>query len=235
MSNGKAVHPSNQTIARPRKNRATRPVSKAQVLQMLKGFIETKYGLFTTGVVNVATTGTLTKLTVIAQAVGQSARIGDQVRLKSMQVRYSITVGAPGLLAAADQFNTVRLIVFKWKIDDSVTVPTASDILNTTTTTNLAIAPHSWDTKEKYDILYDSAHVVFNSPIWNGAAVTWQHGVGGTYATPREIQLRNLGLIDFTAATTSGVGQIYSLLLSDSAFAPNPTCELAGIFEFYDA
>jgi len=201
---------------------------------MLNSKLELKYAYATTSSSTVSTAGQLTRLTSIAQGIGQSARAGDEVSLKTITWRWTATVGAAGLIAAADQFNVIRAIVFRYHLDDAIAAPTVAQILNTSTSTNLTIAPLNFDNVEEYTILKDENIVLYNTPIWNGSAVTWQHGVGGTLSgSQAPISLK--GKIAFSNAGVNGANHVYVLFVSDSAFAPNPLIELVSTVTYTDA
>jgi len=176
----------------------------------------------------------VTKLTTVVQGIQDQQRIGDMLMRKQLNMSYTITVGATGLIAAADQFNTVRVIVFEWKEDDGLTTPVVANIIDTSVSTAKTLSPINYDVKHDFKVLYDKSHVVFNTPVWNGAAVTWSHGVGGTFATQSPIVMQLKGKIEFDANSANGVGHLFVLTISDSAFTPNPTCEFVSQLRYTD-
>lgn len=210
-------------------------LQKRQVRQMLRAVQEIKVLDVNTGSTSVTTAGVTAKLSSVAQGASQNQRVGDQLLAKQLQFMYTITVGATGLIAAADQYNTVRVIIFEWHQDDGLAAPTVANILDTGLSVTKTISAYNWDTNHDYRILYDQSHVVFNTPIWNGAAVTWSHGVGGTFATSKPVTIPLSHKLDYDASTTFGTRMIYALFISDSAFTPNPTIEMTSRFLFEDS
>jgi len=208
-------------------------LQKNQVRAMLSNVPEVKAYLYDT-TQNVATGGTNTRISGMAQGLTTTNRIGDCIRRREIGFMYTITVGAAGVLAAADIYNTVRVVIFSWLVDDTV-APTVDQILDTSLATANTISLPNNDTAHLYKIHYDMSHVVFNTPIWNGAAVTWQHGVGGTYQTPKPVRIPLKGIIDYNNTAVSGKNNLYVLLISDSAFAPNPTIEFSSRLLFQDS
>lgn len=208
-------------------------MQKRQVRDMMRGRAEVK-ALDVDYAAQVTTAGTVVKLTSVAQGVSHVQRVGDALFRKDMDILYSITVGATGLIAAADQYNTVRVLIFEWLEDDGLVAPTVANVLDTGLVTIKTLAQYNWDTKHLYRILYDRQHVVFNQPVWNGAAIQWAHGEDGTFATPSPITIGLNGRIDFDADATVGKGHVYALLISDSAFTPNPAIEFVSRFRFTD-
>jgi hypothetical protein len=215
---------------------ALTPTQKQQVRQLIQAEIESKSFYFTTTPVAVTTGGTVYRCTTIPQGVTNVTRVGDKLHLKRLSLRYNIQVGATGLIAAADEFNTVRVIIFKWREDDGIFAPAINNILQGSSSAVSTNQHYNYDDKHLYKILYDKSHVVFNTPIWNGAAVAWYHGTEANYATPvaQVIKGGQLGRIEFDVNTSVGTGHLYILLCSDSAFAPNPTAEVTVAVEYDD-
>jgi len=210
-------------------------LQKKQIKDMMLAQTEVKAFAYTTGTVNPGGTGNVYALTRVVQGVTDNNRIGDNLVKKELMVMYTITVGATGLVAAADQYNTVRVILFTWHEDDGGFNPTQALILDDVGVTPTTVAHYLYDTAFTYKILYDKSHVVFNTPVWNGSALTWTHGVGGTYQTPEPIRVPLKGKIDFASNTNFGRGHVYALILSDSAFSPNPSVVLTSRLLFTDA
>jgi len=209
-------------------------LQKRQVRDMMRAEIEVKAFDTTTNSFTVSTAGSVAKLTTVTQGVTRQTRVGDRLKKKQLAFKYSVQVGATGLIAAADQYNTVRVIIFMWTQDDGLAAPVVANIL-TTTPTNKSLAMYNYDTDHDYKILYDRSHVVYNTPLWNGAAVQWNHGDGGTFCNDRVMTIDLKGDIEFDADSSFGTGHIYALFISDSAFAPNPTCEFVSRLLFEDS
>lgn len=208
---------------------------KQQVRQLLQGAIETKCFIANSGTTSVTTAGVIGNMTTgIVQGVGRTQRVGDRLAVTKLNFRYSIEVGATGLLAAADSYNSVRVIVFKWREDNGSYPPTTGNILQAI---GVGIDQvYNFDDKRFYKILYDQTHVVFNTPLYNGAAVTWQNGPDAHYATPQTIVVKPpLGAVDFNIDGVSASGHLYYLFISDSAHTPDPTIDFTWSVEYNDA
>jgi len=201
---------------------------------MLDSQLETHFFQANQVPTQVTTAGQFFKLTSIPSGSAEKQRTGDNIIRKFLEFKYTITVGATGLIAAADQYNTVRVIVFSWKADDGVYNPTAISLLDSAATPQ-TIASLFYDDKRNFTVHYDKSHVVFNTPYWNGAAVTWSHGVGGTFETPEPIRIPLKGKIEFNSDFTYGTNHLYAMFVSDSAFSPNPTCAFSSTFAYTDA
>lgn len=193
---------------------------------MLSATLEQKAFFQSTGVVSATTAGAVYSLSNVAQGVTHIDRVGDQLSKKNLQLMYSITAGATGLIAAADEFNTVRVIIFTWREDDGLTAPTPGLVLQLGVATANTNALHNYDTRHDYSVVYDHQHIVYNSPLYNGSAVAWHHGVGSNFALVRPVTFKLSGKINFDADTTFGTDKLYALVISDSAFTPDPTIEI---------
>jgi len=201
---------------------------------MLDSSTEKKAFFYSTGNVAVTTAGVAYKLSTVTEGAGRSQRVGDELNVRSLSIRYSIQVGATGLLAAADQFNSVRLIVLRWAQDDGAYVPSTANILQSGSATAVLNEHYNFDGRNLYKVIYDKTHVVFNSPVWNGSTTTWQHGYGANFASDTlEIPLNSK--ISFDIDGTSAIGHYYLLAVSDSAFSPNPSLEFTTRLDFLDS
>jgi hypothetical protein len=200
---------------------------------------ETKY--FNTKIAaatTVSTAGTMYPLSKVPQGVGRSERVGDRAKAVSLTFKYTITVGAPGLVAGADQYNTVRVVVFKWLLDDAVAAPVTGNILDVISSDTVTNQLYNFDARADFRILYDKTHIVFSTPVYTGAATRWDHGVDGTFTCEKPIVLgQGMGGpdLDWEGNGLTGQGMYYVLLVSDSAFTPNPTCEAGFQLHYKDA
>lgn len=197
----------------------------------------TSEGLSTT----ISNAGTLTSYTTFAQGLQAYARVGDQIRVKKIQFKYKIIAPTGGLLTAADAYDTVRVILFRWWGDDSADVPTVAQILGVSLNaahTDITVYNYNKDLAEKYHIFYDKTHVVFNAPVWNGSAVAVEPGPGHVYASDvLEFGPGAFGKpeINYDSGVNTGMGNIYSLIVSDSSFVPHPAFVGSVMTSFVDS
>jgi len=184
----------------------------------------------------VTTGGVVVPLTAMSQGVTVTTRVGDRVRVKKMQIKYTIVVGATGVIAGADAYNVLRVIVFKWKVSNAITAPTTGNILDAASSATVTNQAYNHDGRGDYHICYDKSHRVFNTPVYNGAAISWQHGDNSAVNTD-VITLGSLGKreIAYESNTTTGDGLYFALVVSDSAFLPDPTIEFCSILSFSDS
>jgi hypothetical protein len=219
---------------------ALTPQQKRQVKQIVEGHIEVKNaseGLSTT----ISNAGTITSYTTFAQGRQAYARVGDRIEIQELQFKYKITAPVGGLLTAADAYDTVRVIVFRWWADDSADVPTVAQILGVSLNaahTDITTYNYNRDLAEKYKILYDKTHVVYNAPIWDGTAVRTEPGPGHVFASDTiRFPKGRLGnpQINYDSGVNTGWGNVYTLVVSDSVFTPHPAFVCSMLTEFHDA
>lgn len=117
----------------------------------LKASPERKY-LDTTAQYNVSTTGQVLLLTDIGVGTSDNSRIGDSVKLTSMNLKIDINLTGTPITSVSQ----IRFILFRLKdnLDNYSVNPQILDILSAQT----MISPHKPETSSPYGILYDRVH-----------------------------------------------------------------------------
>lgn len=146
----------------------------------------------------------------VAPGTGQSQRIGDRINLKSIDLRMSIYHNTN---SGTDPQNSYRIIIFKWKLNTSVSIPSLGGILEYQpglTTLNYGCdSPYMWVNKmnDDFAILYDKKFSLSpSSPTRN-----------------HHIRLNKyLGAVNYTAGGTTASGHIYILVCNDDGFGVTP-------------
>jgi len=218
--------------------RLTKAQKKA-IHNMIAAELEVKYytfGLSTT----VSNTGSCTSFTTLAAGLQGYARVGDRIEVKKIEFNYRVAAPVGGLLTAADSYDTVRVILFRWKPDDSVDVPVIANLLSPpigAAHSESALYNYNRDKADKYRILYDRVHTVFNSPVWDGSAVRTAAGFGHSLTESVTFTGKKCGgkFIDYMAGTNTGLGNVYVAIVSDSAFSPHPAFVCSVQIDFTDA
>lgn len=214
-------------------------VQKKEVKSIIARRIEHKAFFAKQDALAVTTTGVVFSISDVPQGQSQGTRVGDQLDVQNILINYDVEVGATGLIAGADQYNSVRIIVFKWKVDDGAQVPSMSNILQSTSSGVAVNRLYNWDDRELYSIVYDKTHTVFNTPIWNGSAVTWQSGYNAHYNNSKPKLFYGTRIagkkIYYDLNGVVGEGKYYVLAVSDSAFTPNPTMSFSARLTYTDA
>jgi len=152
---------------------------------------------------NVTSTATQTvtfnKVSTVGPGTGNAQRIGNKIHAKHISLR--------GTIILADTSNVVRVILFKWLMNDGSDAPGAAEILTETTDpqSNLVpLKPSRFKVLKDQVFHLDTAHIV-RTFIW-------------------KIKLEYD--LTFDPSTNTGIGQLYYLILSDSGAVPNPAYDI---------
>lgn len=151
-----------------------------------------------------------------------NTRIGDVCHLHTARLRFQAVGG--------DIYNTMRVIVFRWK-SNGATAPTTADLFDVSATgAEYVMCPTpSCDRQQKVDILYDKVVTLTQS---NASASSGSTG-SGILNTSSSVKTwsktlfgKKLGpkLVRFQSGTaTIPNGGLWLAYISDSAITPNPT------------
>lgn len=149
-------------------------------------------------------TALLNDVTEVTQGVGTTQRVGDELKVVALDLRYAAAVTTGGATVPA----LARIIVFQWLQDTAATAPTlATVLLNTGTASDYPLSPYNADTVRSgyLGVLYDRTF-----------------GVSNLLPVAEHVRISVNKHIRFNAAATTGTGKIYIMYLSDQA-ASNAT------------
>jgi hypothetical protein len=213
---------------------------KKAIRSMIESEIETKYtteGLSTT----ISNAGTFWQVTTLGQGLQGYARVGDRIDVHRIELNYKITAPVGGLITAADVNDTVRVILFRWKMDDAADPPAVTKILSAPLNaahSDITQYNYNRDMQEKWSIIYDRTHVVYNQPVYDGTNVVYKPGDDHVYCSGT-LEFKGKQChgksINFNAGTNTGEGMIYMLFVSDSSFVPHPSVVASLQVDFTDA
>lgn len=198
-------------VAKKSGPKTTVPQVKAIVRKAMHAEEEEKYAIINQSY-GVSTTVGLYVLTNTSQGSSGGTHIGDECRLKSLWLRYNVTV--------ADASNQVRLILFIWKPNLAYAAPAALNILKTVTVPNQMTSCYNEDGEDMYHILYDKVHFVSAvGPVQAGALIK------------RKLNLK----MDFATGSSNASNNVYLLLVSDSGAVSDPTVNFTSRIAFTDS
>jgi len=152
-----------------------------------------------------STSPIMTQISSISVGTSISTRIGDQVRINHLNIRYLITL--------ADTTNVVRLIFFQWKIDNT-TAPTDSDIYAVTGSQETTSQYNHYAEETNMKVLWDSGALLLS---------TNRPQISGVLNFTNTL----LSLLTYNAGSSStGLNQIYYCFTTDSVAAPSPNLQM---------
>jgi hypothetical protein len=148
---------------------------------------------------NLTTASTFAVWTNLSPGTGNLQRIGNKIHILGLSIRGSFVLG--------DTTNVIRMLFFKWNMNNNSDTPSASEVLSETTDPMSNIVPLK---PSRFKILHDSFYQLDTSHVVR----TFHEEVKLDYD------------ITYDPTTNNGIGQVYSLLISDSAAVPHPTYDL---------
>lgn len=209
------------------------PEQMREVKAVLGKAIEMKY--FDFGFANTAFTSTPSfyLMTSIPQGPSDKQRVGDRIDIRSLECFFQATGG--------DIYNTIRVVIFKWKQDSAGVTPTAADLYDATASgAEYVMCPvPALEQDKKFTICYD--HTISLSQTYTftstGATTTviptadsvktWKVKLFGKRLGPKNI--------NFNPGLSTGWGHYYLAVATDSAITPNPGVYFNCRVKYHDA
>lgn len=146
------------------------------------------------------TNGTIYSLSTIVQGTNFNERIGNSIKLQSIDVRYRI------FMNTTSGNTVVRVIIFR-DLDGYGTAPTVTDVLaQGVGSTTAPLAMHDFLNRKRFSYLYDYVDTL--SPQGERGFATEVH-------IPHEGHILYLG--STAAAASNGKGSLYMLVISDES------------------
>lgn len=192
--------------------------------------IETKYYNYGWAPLAVTSTPGYYNMSLIPQGVADEQRVGDSIKLKKLTVRFQAVGG--------DIYNTLRVVVFRFKQDTSVGTPGPSDVYNTQATgSEYVMCPvPGLEHADKVHVIYDKVVTLPQTNYYTSSTQitqtansikTWKLTLFGKRLGAKTIR--------FNPGATSGYGHIWMAICSDSSVLPNPTLYVNSQIEYNDA
>lgn len=180
-------------------------VQKKQVKAIISRQLETKFVDQSSGYVQLDRGGLIACLTQIGQGDGASQRSGDQVT--GVRIRFSPTVYYNSSAVTTNVQHTYRMVMLRWNQDDGA-VPLNSlglvfQFAGGAGDYRTVCSPYNFDAHKQKDftILYDK-----------------KFSIGQTSPAHSPIISKKLrSKINFSGAASSGVGNIYIVVIADDA------------------
>lgn len=141
--------------------------------------------------------------TSTAYAQGDNSRIGDQIMPKRLQIRFVIT--------DADAYNVSRVVIFRWKMNDTSDAPNVADIMDDAGTVQFPYATFPDNTRKQFEVLYDHSFLTVAGSSY-----------GVTQPQCINLKLAEKAIEYKTSAVTTGTNKIFMGLFGDSATGAHP-------------
>lgn len=189
------------------KKRARKPTNYKAIQKLVKAELkkteEIKYNQQNHQFQGISDAGTVYDITPVNQGTGDTQRIGDEIKVNAIQIRFQAIAG--------DTTNYLRIIVFQW-IPNDAAVPAIGNILNSQGgSVPYITAFYNNDTLgNNYIVLCDKVY----SLSQNGSNYAIQRNM---YCPMKYAKKK----VQFDAATTQGQQKFYVLAVSDSTASPH--------------
>lgn len=169
--------------------------------------------------------GILTRLTNIDQGDARFQRIGDKLRVTSVQGNL-IFLQNTGTISDLldDAWNYVRVILFKTKAGSDINPNISADFILNETTDTVAnvLAQYKSDQHRQYKIYYDKTFLV-SGPAAGTAGTNERQWLPPHGSKRLKFKKRLNVVVPYADATNTATGnEVYLLMYSSSSAAPNP-------------
>lgn len=157
--------------------------------------------------------GSVYSISDVPQGDTDITRDGDQFVQRALRIR--------GKVVVADSHNLLRMLVFRWKQDDT---PTVSDLLSSTYVGSVRApySPYHHDGRTNFTVLFDKTYLTDSYKTAVQIDTKW-------------INLRNKKQYMTAGSSTAGKNKIYVMIISDSAAEPSPLCDIVSRLTFTDS
>lgn len=213
---------------------------KRQVKQIIGKQIEDKCFSFGGQDTGVSNTGVVHDMSNLATSgTGENQRVGRKIGVKRFMINFEVQTAQSSFISP-DAWNTVRIILFRWRITSSAATPVMNDILdNTSSLTNYSTQwPHNFNT-DKFKVIYDKTIKVGPMPVYDGANVEY-YAVGPNAQRVMKWKFYGKRLGNKTIHFDNDVNghgkeKIYALFTTDSTVSPHPIVNWTGQLVYEDA
>lgn len=162
-------------------------------------------------------------LTDIIKGTSANQRIGDKIELKSISMKFFVSL-LNGSALNADAFNNIRIILvqFPQPMTSGVGV-LPSDVLET----GDVLSHYKKDSKVKYKILFDSLYYLDNQGFGSGAASNpvWTPATTHQKRCFKDIKFPKGLSVTYNSSNVVVANDVQLLMVSDSSLTPHPNVQ----------
>lgn len=167
---------------------------------------------------SISNSGTFLACALINQGDYSTDRVGNKVIPTSWTIR--------GSIVGADNFNFVRMVVLQWNDDNLLNPPLLTQVFeNTSGNSSLYSTFNRQQIGTQYRVLSDK--------LFRVSANTANPDINSTRLVKSK-GWKGLKEMTFQGSATTGAGQIYVLLISDSSLPSHPSFEGFSIINYRD-
>lgn len=156
----------------------------------------------------------------IIKGTNAQQRIGDKIELKSISMKFFVSL-LNGVAVNADAFNNVRILLvhFPQPLTSGVGV-LPGDVLET----GDVLSHYKKDSKVKYRILFDSLYYLDNQGFGTGASSNpkWQPATRHQVRCFKDIKFPKGLSITYNNSNVITANEVQLLMVSDSSITPHP-------------
>ncbi len=163
---------------------------------------------------DVPISGTLVNVSNILQGIEGRQRIGDNVLLERLHIKFQI------IASTAENRNVVRIVVFQWI---QGTTPVLADIFENTGIPWLSSL--TYDVRQIRKVLFDRSWATIKAGDGSGTS---------QYVATVNISKFREKKMNFLAELTSGENQIYVMMVSDSVTGDKPVVTFHSMLTYRD-
>lgn len=211
---------------------------KREVKKLIANEAELKYLAFS----QIGTTSTSTPSVVgasfdVAQGVGDQQRVGDRLRWCGF-IQLKIQAVAGFNSATADVYNNVRFVIFQWHPNST---PAATDVfINGPTGGVDNFSQYNHDKRQMYTILFDKNFKVVSGTNTNASTAVDGHIISGVLSYDIKLKGKKWmapfeSEVQYVGGGATATNRLYTMHVSDSAFATHPTIEWTTKIVFRDS
>jgi hypothetical protein len=193
---------------------------KKEIIREIRGQAEVKY-FDSDFAFSLTTAPTLLGITAVPNSVGQSGRVGDQMRVVGVDLDIIVEYSFSSIAFLQDMIDNFKISFFSWKVQSSISLPTVADIYQNQPGFGI-VSPYNYDLRKNYKIINTYRADVagyYDSTV--SAAVPTSKSVWHNF---RSYKMNHSVTFDFGA--TTGINQLYLFAYSDSGLPPHPAITL---------
>lgn len=211
----------NSNGKRRSKKRALTAAQRKEVIalnkQVTRSMAEKKYfDTFADLAISVGTptsNGVFVCLTEVPQGSNDTQRVGDGLKLTSLQLKITATTGGMG---AIDGY-VLRVILFHWLVNDDTDTPGIAELLQHQSTTQSVLSPLTHDMKKMRKIIDDRTLIAYD----NFSYAAWHSPIFFENVYFFKNPKNKVNEVNYIGGTVRGINNVYMALVANNSVVGN--------------